>query len=88
MVNDLISNLQNVKALMKFKGNHFDDDTQAQCMVFQKELRRKIEGFRPEEPLKVSNDVDQTDLEKQKLNKKSREANQSRLLRRGSRIFD
>ena len=88
MVNDLISNLQNVKALMKFKGNHFDDYTQAQCMVFQKELCRKIEGFRPEEPPKVSNDVDQTDLEKQKLNKKSREANQSRLLRRGSRIFD
>lgn len=88
MVNDLISNLQNVKALVKFKDSHFDDDTQAQCMAFQKELCRKNEGFRPEEPLKVSNDVDQTDLEKQKLNKKSREANQSRLLRRESRIFD
>ena len=66
---------------MEFKDNHFDDYRKAQHTVLQKGFCKKYEGFWPEKPPKISNDADQTDLEKQKQNKKSRKTNQNRLLR-------
>ena len=38
IVDDFIKNLENFKALIEFKGKHFDDDRQAQYTVLPKEL--------------------------------------------------
>ena len=67
MVNDLISSLENFKALIEFKGKYFDRDRQAQWKVLQKELCKKYKDFGTTELLKITNDAEETDLEANSL---------------------
>ena len=67
MVNDLISSIENFKALIEFKGKYSDGDRQAQWKALQKELFEKYKDFGTKELLKITNDAEQTDLQAKSL---------------------